>query len=212
MATHSAQKNCALLLLLSILSVSLTTQDDLIVNTRNGKVKGKQLSVLGGHIRAFLGIPFAKPPIGKLRFRDPEPAERWLEVLDATNYAYSCYQIPDTSYPGMTHALHTDSNSFSLPIFRPVEKKNFFRKSLALSKHGRLQKNIWQESTWGVGGAGFASFATNVFFIFFFWFHVMLAFSQILFVDISKHRNSHLDASQTMTTSPTKTSEGKYKM
>ncbi|XP_019741631.1 acetylcholinesterase-like [Hippocampus comes] len=111
MATHSAHKNCALLLLLSILSVSLTTQDDLIVNTRNGKVQGKQLSVLGGNIRAFLGIPFAKPPLGKLRFRDPEPAERWEGVLDATNYANSCYQIPDTFYPGFRGAEMWNPNT-----------------------------------------------------------------------------------------------------
>ncbi|XP_061638420.1 acetylcholinesterase-like [Phyllopteryx taeniolatus] len=111
MATRSAQKNYALLMLLSILSVSLTTQDDLIVNTRNGKVQGKQLSVLGGEIRVFLGIPYAKPPLGKLRFRAPEPAERWEGVLDATNYANSCYQIPDTVYPGFRGAEMWNANT-----------------------------------------------------------------------------------------------------
>ncbi|XP_077423118.1 cholinesterase-like [Vanacampus margaritifer] len=111
MATYTAHKTCALLILLSILSVSLTTQEDLLVNTINGKVRGKYLPVLSGDVRAFLGIPFAKPPLGKLRFKAPEPAERWDGVLDATNYANSCYQIPDTYYPGFRGAEMWNPNT-----------------------------------------------------------------------------------------------------
>ncbi|XP_077467543.1 cholinesterase-like [Stigmatopora argus] len=104
MATQTAHKIGDLLMLLSIFSVSVNTQDDLIVNTINGKIQGKRLSVAGGEIRAFLGVPYAKPPFGKLRFRAPEPAERWEGVFDATNHANSCYQIPDTLYPGFRGA------------------------------------------------------------------------------------------------------------
>ncbi|XP_037124588.1 acetylcholinesterase-like [Syngnathus acus] len=109
MATHSGHMNFALLMLLSILS--FTTQNDLVVNTSNGKVRGKYLPVLGGSIRTFLGIPYAKPPLGELRFRAPEPAERWEGVLDATNYANSCYQVPDTFYPGFMGAEMWNPNT-----------------------------------------------------------------------------------------------------
>ncbi|XP_057694977.1 acetylcholinesterase-like isoform X2 [Corythoichthys intestinalis] len=111
MATHTAHKICDLLLLLSILSVSVNSQGDHIVNTINGKIRGKRLSVLGGEIRAFLGIPYGKPPLGKLRFRPPEPAERWEGVFDATNYANSCYQIPDTLFPGFRGAEMWNPNT-----------------------------------------------------------------------------------------------------
>ncbi|XP_077578567.1 cholinesterase-like [Stigmatopora nigra] len=104
MATQTAEKIGHLLMLLSILSVSVNTQDDLIVKTINGKIQGKRLSVAGGEIRAFLGVPYAKPPLGKLRFRAPEPAENWEGVFAATNYSNSCYQIPDTLYPGFRGA------------------------------------------------------------------------------------------------------------
>uniref|UniRef100_A0A3Q1ESN3 Carboxylic ester hydrolase n=1 Tax=Acanthochromis polyacanthus TaxID=80966 RepID=A0A3Q1ESN3_9TELE len=104
MATISQSTHFALLLLLNFLSVSLASQDDLIVSTKHGKVQGKLLSVLGGDVRAFLGIPFGKPPLGKLRFRAPEPVDKWEDVKDATKFSSSCYQMPDTAFPGFQGA------------------------------------------------------------------------------------------------------------
>jgi para-nitrobenzyl esterase len=44
---------------------------------------------------AFLGIPYAEPPLGPLRFRPPEPASRWEGYRDATAYGPSAPQNPD---------------------------------------------------------------------------------------------------------------------
>lgn len=84
------------------LTVSFADDNDLIITTKDGKVQGKVLSVLDGEVRAFLGIPYAKPPLGKLRFRAPEPVDKWEGVKDATNYSNSCYQLEDTAFPGRT--------------------------------------------------------------------------------------------------------------
>lgn len=106
MATVSQCTHLALLILLiHFLTASPATQDDLVIKTRHGAVQGKLLSVLGGHVRAFLGIPYGKPPLGKLRFRAPEPVEGWEGVRDATKFPNCCYQMPDTAYPGRTR-LH----------------------------------------------------------------------------------------------------------
>ncbi|MBK7949682.1 MAG: carboxylesterase/lipase family protein [Deltaproteobacteria bacterium] len=59
------------------------------VSTRSGQLEGESF---GGGVR-FRGVPFAKPPIGPLRFRAPEPPEPWTGVRDARDYAPSAPQI-----------------------------------------------------------------------------------------------------------------------
>ncbi len=47
-----------------------------------------------GHFR-FLGLPYAEPPVGDLRFRDPVPkAKPWEGVRNATEFGSNCPQIP----------------------------------------------------------------------------------------------------------------------
>ena len=40
----------------------------------------------------FLGVPFAKPPVGELRWQPPEQVEPWKGKKRATTYAPSCMQ------------------------------------------------------------------------------------------------------------------------
>ena len=58
------------------------------VQTRQGIVAGEQR---GAHA-AFRGIPFAKPPVGRLRFRAPEPPDAWTGVRDASAHGPSAMQ------------------------------------------------------------------------------------------------------------------------
>lgn len=53
-----------------------------------GQIKGvKRLSLYDDPYFSFEKIPFAKPPLGELRFRAPVPADPWSGVLDCTHYA-----------------------------------------------------------------------------------------------------------------------------
>ncbi|XP_056663285.1 cholinesterase isoform X1 [Monodelphis domestica] len=88
------------LLILCTLIRKSQTEDDIIVTTKKGKVRGLQLPVLGGTVTVFLGIPYAEPPIGRLRFRKPRPRSKWSDIWDATKYSNSCYQNIDDSFPG----------------------------------------------------------------------------------------------------------------
>ncbi|HSC15450.1 MAG TPA: carboxylesterase family protein [Gammaproteobacteria bacterium] len=45
-------------------------------------------------IRAFKGIPFAAPPVGALRWREPQPVAKWDGVRDASKFGNVCIQ-PD---------------------------------------------------------------------------------------------------------------------
>ena len=46
----------------------------------------------GGRVAAFLGVPFAEPPVGDLRWRAPQPLATKLERRDATKFAPACMQ------------------------------------------------------------------------------------------------------------------------
>jgi para-nitrobenzyl esterase len=46
-----------------------------------------------GAVRMFKGIPYAKPPVGALRWRPPEPAEPWAGVRRADSFGPRCVQF-----------------------------------------------------------------------------------------------------------------------
>lgn len=55
------------------------------VRTEYGKIRGrKRLSVFGREFFSFQKIPYMKAPVGKLRFVDPQPPEKWSGTLDCT--------------------------------------------------------------------------------------------------------------------------------
>ncbi|XP_069123193.1 fatty acyl-CoA hydrolase precursor, medium chain-like [Argopecten irradians] len=63
-----------------------------IVNTPSGPIKGIVVPAVGFDIVQFRNIPFAKPPVGDLRFEKPVPIEPWTETLDGTAFGPSCMQ------------------------------------------------------------------------------------------------------------------------
>ncbi|CAG9863868.1 unnamed protein product [Phyllotreta striolata] len=65
--------------------------DDLVVTLENGKVKGKiSKDYHGGKFYSFSGIPYAKAPVGELRFRDPEPPVPWEGIKDGSKEGPEC--------------------------------------------------------------------------------------------------------------------------
>jgi len=52
-------------------------------------------------VRAFKGIPFAAPPVGELRWKEPQPVAKWDGVRDASRFGNVCIQPPGpTEGPG----------------------------------------------------------------------------------------------------------------
>jgi para-nitrobenzyl esterase len=62
------------------------------VKTESGAVEGT--ASRDGSVRVFLGIPFAAPPVGELRWQGPRPLSPWQGVRKATVFGNRCMQGP----------------------------------------------------------------------------------------------------------------------
>ena len=87
---------------------------DLIVPTKEGSVQGFYTK----GISEFLGIPYAAPPVGDLRWRPPVAHEPWGNVLKATAYGPTCAQISELGvYAGPPNS---NEDCLYLNVFTPA--------------------------------------------------------------------------------------------
>ncbi|CAH1998480.1 unnamed protein product [Acanthoscelides obtectus] len=84
-------------LLMTVLGCRLAACADPIITLPNGKIAGRADTVTTGQtkwtIYSYIGIPFAAPPIGYLRFQPPVPPTNWAGVLQCKNNNKHCYQV-----------------------------------------------------------------------------------------------------------------------
>ncbi|XP_052022984.1 pyrethroid hydrolase Ces2e-like isoform X2 [Apodemus sylvaticus] len=87
---------CGFLILLHVKGHD-SSETSPIRNTHTGQVRGKSIYLkdIKAGVHAFLGIPFAKPPVGPLRFAPPEDPEPWSGVRDGTSEPAKCLQNDD---------------------------------------------------------------------------------------------------------------------
>jgi para-nitrobenzyl esterase len=62
-----------------------------VVSTAEGPVSG----VVENGVYKFLGVPYAAPPVGALRWTPPQPVQHWSEVRKATKFAGTCAQVTE---------------------------------------------------------------------------------------------------------------------
>ncbi|KAH7952439.1 hypothetical protein HPB52_023460 [Rhipicephalus sanguineus] len=73
-----------------------------IIRVGSGLLAGVRLPVGDKHVDAYLGIPYAQPPVGELRFQKPRPISPWKGVHNATTKPKACKQLPCPLIPKMT--------------------------------------------------------------------------------------------------------------
>src|SRR6476620_11976604 len=83
------KKNCSFLLLL-ISSMAMAQLNDDTAKTTSGILEGTNES----GIKVFKGIPFAAPPVGNLRWREPQPVQNWSGVRKADKFGPRAMQLP----------------------------------------------------------------------------------------------------------------------
>ncbi|KAK9709153.1 Carboxylesterase family [Popillia japonica] len=98
------------------------TEDVPVVSTKLGKIAGVfEESYNGKTFSAFYGIPFAKPPIGVLRFQDPQPISPWSGVWNANSTDIMCAQVMHAPEPEGGSYIG-DEDCLYLNIFVPSKE------------------------------------------------------------------------------------------
>jgi para-nitrobenzyl esterase len=89
---HCAHVSALALAVFTLSAPAHLRADALNVKTTQGKIHGKTIN--DGKVRAYLGLPYAAPPVGDLRWKPPQPPAKWKGTRDATNFGAHCAQNP----------------------------------------------------------------------------------------------------------------------
>jgi para-nitrobenzyl esterase len=95
-APASMKKLVTVGLVIAAGSLTAHAASQLRVETKEGPVKG----FIANNVAEYLGIPYAAPPVGDLRWRPPRQHEPWTKVLQATAFGPQCAQTQERPFNG----------------------------------------------------------------------------------------------------------------
>ncbi|KAK4880601.1 hypothetical protein RN001_008747 [Aquatica leii] len=118
-----------------------------IVKVGQGLLKGTVKKTKNGRqFLAFQGIPYAEPPIGTLRFKEPLPRKPWKHILDATKEHAVCVQF-DIYFRNYT--ITGSENCLYLNVYTPKVSKNELLPVIFYIHGGGFVKGNANPSYWG---------------------------------------------------------------
>jgi para-nitrobenzyl esterase len=99
-------------------------------DTESGRVRGltRHAGTSGRPVAQFLGIPYAAPPVGPLRFRSPEPAPGWAGTRDATQHRAAPMQSLDSPFSGVipgNSVAAADEDCLTVDVWTPAEPGDY---------------------------------------------------------------------------------------
>lgn len=106
---------------------ALTCDQAPLVKIDSGRLAGK----LVGETAEFLGIPYAKPPVGDLRFAPPQPVDAWRGTRDATTFGLACAQ--DSLLMG---PIPSAEDCLTVNVFTPSHARKSDRLPVMVFLHG----------------------------------------------------------------------------
>ncbi|XP_071119428.1 acetylcholinesterase-like [Haliotis cracherodii] len=79
---------------LATLVITLDAEEFVVRDTNYGRIRGTVKTVLGSKkIEQYFSVPYAAPPVGELRYEDPEEPTTWKGILNTTVFPPACPQI-----------------------------------------------------------------------------------------------------------------------
>lgn len=106
-------RTLAAIVALALAAGAAAAQSPPRVQTRQGPVEG--FAAKG--VDQFLGIPYAAPPVGDLRWRPPQPAAAWTGVRQAKAFGQACAQV--TTLGVFAGPANANEDCLTLNVFTP---------------------------------------------------------------------------------------------
>ncbi|PIC23909.1 hypothetical protein B9Z55_017439 [Caenorhabditis nigoni] len=105
-----------------------------VFNSTCGPIRGNIYRHNDKIVDGYLGIPFGKAPIGKLRYKKPVPADKWTEPIDCYKYGPGCPQsgVFSTFVKEFCEGVRefAEDNCLNLNVFSPRTSQTEFSKGL----------------------------------------------------------------------------------
>lgn len=115
-----------------------------VVTVAGGKLRGLARPSGGAQ---FLGIPYAEPPVGELRWRAPVPERPWTGIRNATSFGASCPQPLLSGAWNRYDATHNNESCLFLNVTTP-------QWPVAASSAKPLPVMVWLHGGANLGGSG----------------------------------------------------------
>ena len=131
----------ALVALVATFTAALPAAPSDQVHLADGVVEGTTAKTAG--VRAYLGIPYAAPPVGDLRWKAPQPVPAWTGVQKADHFGSRCMQN-DVFGDMVFHDNGMSEDCLHLNVWTPAK-----------SAHDKLAVMVW------IYGGGFQAGATS---------------------------------------------------
>ena len=117
-----------------------------VLEIEGGKVQGVESSVKGVYI--YKGIPFAAPPVGDLRWKEPQPVVPWEGVKVADTFGPGAMQVKHDSSNPWTSEFYWEDPEFSedclyLNVWTPAPGKADKKLPVAMWIHGGAYTGGW---------------------------------------------------------------------
>lgn len=106
------------------------------VQINDSHIEGQEINFLGRKVNQYLGVPYALPPVGPLRFKKPLPVQSYTPLFQAITNPPDCSQFTTQPYPWYLNSTEKSEDCLYLNIWTPADASPSNKKAVLYWIHG----------------------------------------------------------------------------